>query len=317
MFQRKPEDDLLPPWVRSMMSPLGDAHEPTPQSAPAAPVSYPGPPDPTALLPWIDTDLAIGPTDTKTGDETRASHAPVQKRVADSGPPIPKGAKYDPRWTAMAQGTIAEAAAPRTVRIPDAVGKGLDEAWTKTVNTAAKGPAKEYGGNIVRTYGGEYKARGSGGESTHMFEQDEHDVPRWGELTGVYHTHLYDDIPGQPHSTFSEGDVSSFASHDQNISLLRSGDMTYMMARTKEFEAMQAEIEKETDGEKLMAKRAQFQQQIEKFYNGVYKKAGGDENRAKAMDAAMAATAKQYHLAYYAGKGNNLSRVGAPAQPAK
>lgn len=123
----------------------------SPASGAAAPFAYPGAADPSALVPWMDDILPLGTRGTRHNEAAPStSHrAAPETRVADSGPPIPRGAKYDPRWVSLAQGSIREAAAPKTVRLPDEVDKDLGESWKDTAKDG-----NEHGGNIVRTYGG-------------------------------------------------------------------------------------------------------------------------------------------------------------------
>lgn len=274
----------------------------------AAPAS--GPPDPMALLPWMDDVASLGETSDRPREETAApkSHRPVaEKRVADRGPSIPRGAKYDPRWVGMAQGSIREGWAPKTVRIPDEVDRDLDEAWKQS-----QADGNEHGGNIVRTYGGKYDLRLGGTGDPDTFWPDEKDVGIGQEHVGDAHTH-----PGATPDSFSDDDVANMADHQRRISLMRAAGQTHMLARTKEFDAMVAQVEKEKDGEKLMEDRAAFRAQMKATYNAAYQRVlnGDPKNHSAAVEAGTQAAASKYHLLYYRGAGAELSRVGGPPRP--
>ncbi len=286
-----------------------DAPLPTGSHA-AAPFAAPGIPDPSALLPWMDDIRSIG---TRGGahDETAPSRVPrtaAETRVADSGPSIPRGAKYDPRWVGLAQGSISEAAAPRTVRLPDEVDKDLGTAWNRTV-----ADGNEHGGNIVRTYGGKYDVRHNGSGDPNTFYGDDDDVGIGQDYVGNIHTH-----PGAKPETFSDDDIANMADHGRSVSVMRAAEnQTYMLARTKEFDAMVANVEKEKDGEKLMEDRAAFRAQMKGTYEAAYQRAlkKDPKDHAAAVEAGTQAAASKYHLAYYSGKGANLNRVGGPPPP--
>lgn len=77
-----------------------------------------------------------------------------------------------------------------------------------------------------------------------------------------------------------------------------------MLAKTKEFDAMVENADNlDALGDQMM-----------KAYNTTYAEAlGGDPSKhAAAIEAATQATAKQYHLLYYSGRGANLKRAGGP-----
>jgi hypothetical protein len=265
--------------------------------------------DPSALLPWID-----GPSD-EDGTSPLFSAPTV---VADSGPPIPKGAKYDPRWTGLAHGPIDEKWAPDTVRLPDAVNAGLDEAWRQTEKDKKH---REHGGNVVRTYGGKYEMTQQGPGLETMYDDDDSDVGWTQDHVGVVHTHPYF---GQKfdHAGFSDGDFTNMASHNVPLSLLRSGsNTTYMMARTKQFQKMLDDIENSYDGDgaALDEKRNAFYQGMEATYEKAFQAAlkKNPNDFPAAVEAGGVATANAYHLLYYKGEGANLKRIAGGPPPKK
>ncbi len=213
----------------------------------------------------------------------------------------------------MAEGVIHERVAPGTVRLPDQVVKGLDEAWARS----QKSGHEERGGNIVKTYwGGEYDFRHGGDKDStdkDSWMPDRKDKRTGQEFIGTYHTHDYAGEKHEyPYGTFSDSDVANIADMEDRLKLVRSGDRTFMLSRTQEFDAMAKKYENDPEA------MAAFQMQIRDTYNAAYKKAlGGDASRnPEALEAGVRAAAQKYHLLYYSGQGAMLRRV-AGGPPAK
>jgi hypothetical protein len=255
-------------------------------------------------------DLAIAPTNTSApehGEISASEHHAAPKQVADSGS-IPKGAKYDPRWTAMAEGPIRESAAPSTVQLPDQIVRGLDEAWDRSQNANHD----ERGGNIIRSaWGGEYDFRHGGKRDEadrDSWMPDRSDVRTGQEFLGTYHTHdaTHDKEPYDSVG-FSDADVGNLATMEDRVKLLRSGSMTYMLARTKEFDEL-AKQHSSPEAEQA------FRADMVKYFNAAYDEVeqGDPSKHVQALEAATQAAAQQYHLLYYQGEGAKLRRAGAP-----
>ncbi len=268
--------------------------------------------DASALLPWMDDLLSFGISDQPVHDEhaTPTTHVPGPRRVADSGPGIPKGAKFDPNWTAVAHGQIREDWAPNNIIVPDAVDRGLTEAWNHTVKDPQH---REHGGNIVRKYDGEYGMRHGDVGTTHMYEPDYNDHKLTEDYVGGFHTHPYMD-EGYDHGTFSGGDFANLANHDGTMNLMRSGsNATYMMVKTKEFQSMIDANENAGPMSDIEDRRAAFSKGIEDTFDdaeAAWEKAHpGDFTGG--LEAGAAATSRKYHIPYYEGTGKNLHRVGA------
>lgn len=283
-------------------APMFGGHDEGPRRPPTPePFSYSGPPDLTALLPWMD-DLAIG-TSGSAHDEVPSSvapRAPVETRVAEAEKPRPKGLKNDQNWTSLVRGAAPERWAPNSVQLPANVVSGLDDAYTRSM-----GDGNEHGGNIVRR-GENYSARATEHGAPNTFDVDEKNVGRGNTFVGSYHTHPDTKKPGDQNTTFSGDDLGNLVGDDRRVSLLRSSKDTHMLAKTKEFDEMVAKAE---DHQALS-------DQMKAAYEAAYQKAMGgttDPNKhAAAMDAATKATAQQYHLLYFSGRGANLKRAGGP-----
>ncbi len=283
------------------------AEHPTPLHT----ISSTGPADHSALLPWIDDVLAVGNAPIPDGHRATTHESGVPKRVADSGQNIPHGAKYDPRWVAMAHNVLDESAAPSSVRLPDQIVRGLDDAWARSQQS----DHEERGGNIVKTARtGEYDYR-PGGDTRpgdrYGWTPDRSDVGFKQDFIGTYHTHdSTHDKPAYDSVGFSDGDISNLATMEDHLKLVRSGADTYMLARTKEFDQLAKQYD---DGDP--AHLAKFQREIEATYNAAYNKVynGDPRNHQAATEAGTQAAAQTYHLLYYKGQGAMLQRAGAAA----
>lgn len=292
-FDRRPREPELPEAAKAAMPVEETEQIAQPFVHPAAFAAPTGAADPTALLPWMDDDLAV-------------RHAPPTQ-VADARDEIPKGAKYDPRWVSMAEGTIHEDHAPSAVQLPDGVVKGLDRAW----DTSQAENHDERGGNIVKTYwGGNYQTR-QGGDLRNS-DNDTFEPKRTDELPGqkhigTYHTHdsTHDKQPYDT-VTFSNSDVANMSTMEDRVKIVRSGKETYMLARTKEFEAMEKQVDGDTEREN------EFHDEMHATYLAAYNAVlkGDPANFQAASEAGVQAAAAKYHLLYYKGQGARLQRVG-------
>lgn len=185
------------------------------------------------------------------------------------------------------------------MRLPPEIVKELDDLWKRSTATN-----QEQGGNIVRTYGGAYDIRVGGhysDEST--WDPNSDDVGVGQQYIGLAHTHPYQDFA---HGTFSPDDLINVADYDQKISLVRSGPMTFMVARTKEFEAMLAQVEKEPDSRKLVERREAFKHQMREVFEAAFTAHKGPF--PEQLEAGVLAVCDRYHLIYYAGQGGALER---------
>jgi hypothetical protein len=113
----------------------------------------------------------------------------------------------------------------------------------------------------------------------------------------------------------AEGHFTNMASHDLPLSILRSGsNTTYMLARTKQFQRMLAEIENSYDGDgaALEERRRAFSNGMENTFEAAYQAALEQQpgDFPGAVEAAGIAVAQKYHLLYYKGTGANLRRIG-------
>lgn len=163
---------------------------------------------------------------------------------------------------------------------------------------------QEQGGNLVRTYGGKYELKRTHDEADDddTYHTDTSNVGRFDRHVGIVHTHPLDD-QAPDYVGFSDVDLAGLVEEDQPLNILRSGNQTYMIARTKEFDAL---IDKNNDPEKL----AELRMAIHRTYSAAHdaeRAAGG--SRPSAVEAGVIAVCRTFHLVYYWGQGQDLHRV--------
>jgi hypothetical protein len=154
----------------------------------------------------------------------------------------------------------------------------------------------EQGGNVVQTYGGKYKLRRGHGYSGDAYDPDWHDVGSGETLAGVAHTHptKYD------HETFGDVDIENMVDEEQPLKLLRSGPLTYVIARTREFDARVRQAEESDTTYEL-------KHEIGKTYNDAVNATKG--SWPEQLEAGVIAVCRAFRLVYYEGKGSELARV--------
>ncbi len=191
------------------------------------------------------------------------------------------------------------AAAPSHVRLPKSLVSELDGMWAESQATH-----REQGGNLVRTYGGNYELNRTHDPSDdgNTYNPDTSNVGWLDRHAAIVHTHPLG--PSEPdHVSFSNVDLEDLVDEDQPLNILRSGRQTYMVARTKEFDAL---IDKNNDPQQLF----ELKRAMRDVYDGAYqaeKRAGG--SHPTAVEKGVIAVCRTFHLIYYWGQGQDLHRI--------
>lgn len=267
------------PWLE----PEEHTDAPVPQ-----PLERPGAPDPTALLPWMDE---LGPA-----------------LAGPTSPVLTQQMKDEANWRVVTQTPPRAHNQLQEIVLPPEVVKSLDQA-----SKASQVNGKEHGGNIVHD-GGDYSTVDTTDETANdsTFWPDRNQT-NGNDFVGGYHTHVTD-AKTTENTTFSESDMTQLLGEGHNIEVMRAGNSTKMLARTKEFEEIMDKAENLDD----------LGHEMEDAYNQAYAAAlGGDIQRAakdpkeheRATEAAVIATATKYKLMYFAGDRNVLKRRGPGAKP--
>jgi len=145
---------------------------------------------------------------------------------------------------------------------------------------------------ILVSLAGRYKwkpgTRGGPDASTPNYE----DVLAGEHLVASGHTHPYRD----KEAAFSGADLGNMALHSEDVKFARSGDATYAVARTAEFQKLLEQL----GGSRLKDRMVES-------YQGAFDSAKG--SLQKRSEAATQAVCEEYHLLFYKGSGATLDRV--------
>ncbi|HSD91215.1 MAG TPA: hypothetical protein VLB44_27015 [Kofleriaceae bacterium] len=200
----------------------------------------------------------------------------------------------------VANSHTREAAAPSHVRLPPAVVRSLDEMWAES-NTKNQ----EQGGNVVRTYGGHYEMKRThdSSDDSETYNVNTGNVGRFDHHVAIAHTHPVDksspDFVG-----FSIDDLVGIVDEEQPLNILRSGNQTYMISRTKEFDAL---VDKtNNDPEKLSDLRSAMR---DTYMAALHAELQAGGSRSSSVEAGVIAVCRTFHLIYYWGQGQDLHRV--------
>lgn len=235
-----------------------------------------------------------GLVDMMFGPDMFAGVMPMQQR------------RDEANWHNVGLGSFAEGNLPDQFVMPESVKRGIDKAYAESI----KSGYYERGGNIVKNYGAGYSTR-QGGDNY----DDKKDEGSWGpdskdvgigqKLVGDYHSHAYRD--GRE-GTFSEQDMAALVDMAGRISMIRSGSKTFLLTKTREFDAMVKQTE-DSDPEEANLKINAMKGQMMRFYNAAVDRSKALSEEEKWEEAARA-TAAKYHLGYYQGTGTKLDRAG-------
>jgi len=203
-------------------------------------------------------------------------------------------------WDQLATATPDERATPEHIRLPPNIVQALETAWQDSLKTKKE---TEQGGNLVHRYRGGYEVRRKPNDNPGEFDQDDKDVGLGQTLVGQVHTHPYreerDKVPEQ-FASFSDGDFDSLMRSDAHLSLLRSGPYTFMVAKTKQFEAMVDRLDNQE------AKLFELAHQMTTVYDKAVD--ATKSSFSEKIEAGVMAVCEQFHLVYYEGQGGELSR---------
>lgn len=141
----------------------------------------------------------------------------------------------------------------------------------------------------------------AGGADGDTYNPNDHDVGWTQSLVGMVHTHPYDD-PKVPEgfASFSEPDFVSFMSSDAHLSVLRSGPFTFMLSKTQQFQKLVEATNNDPDQLFEISQRM-----VEKFHQAFGRTKGSFSEQ---VEAGVMAVCEAFHLVYYEGQGNELTR---------
>ncbi len=235
--------------------------------------------------------------------------APAATPVAsgDTRPLTEQARRKQAGWEQLARAAPDEAHAPEVIQLPPSVVEALERAWRDSVPDGA--PEREQGGDLVRTYGGSYELHRGDGASAGEYDQYSAHVGRLDDFVAIVHTHPYRDdkiAEGPRQGSLSAQDLSYIANEDQNLNSLRSGPMTFMVAKTKQFLKLAKQHEDKDTSLELAKAMLEVHDETYKATRGVF---------ADRLEAAVRAVCNRFHLLYYEGQGAELHRVNTSGSP--
>jgi len=262
--------------------------------------------------------LAIGPT----APPQHEGEVPVANEPAPAVPQAPvlsadtttrpandhdRDMQKQAAWNAMSRGLGDSKHAWQAVRLPPEVVQAVDHYWQESTKDG-----NEHGGLIYKT-----TIRGrTGVHEGHDYNEGEMDTDaielgHFEDALGGIHTHPEPDAP-EHQSCFSDGDFRHLVGADrEKVMIMRSGATTYMIARTRQFDAM---LEQRIDGPDT---QAQVEEEMVAVYNAAFDAtqdgAGGPKGYGprwnEAGERAVFAVCQKFGLLFYKGSGSDLQLV--------
>ncbi len=186
----------------------------------------------------------------------------------------------------------APAELPEQLELGKQVAQEMDVLWQKSVQDIDKGVVREHAATLVKGQEDELKLVNPV-EGTSNSVTPNLDIAEDEEFVGTFHTHPYEEGTT---TAFSDQDIASALETQEKISLARSGDETYALART--------DLTPETvDADEV---REAFHQEVLRHL---------DDPNVSFSDAIYLANiemCRRYGLAFYKGKGGSLREVYRP-----
>jgi hypothetical protein len=183
-----------------------------------------------------------------------------------------------------------------TFSVDPALVDGMKTAWA---DSFPNGRSQEQGGILVRKADGTTEWRAGAAGNTGSFQVDYSTVKSGETLLASGHTHPYDAWEkGHTDVPFSGPDLGNMAlsSRPEDMKFVRSGDTVFMVQETQGFkDLVTAKGESALRTEMIGAWDTAF--------------AGATGTFAERNEAAVKAVAEKYHLDFYKGTGDALSKV--------
>ena len=187
-----------------------------------------------------------------------------------------------------------------TVTVPAALKAGLDGAWT---DSFPGGKSQEQAGVLVQKADGTTEWRrvvdGTSGTLTGGTASFDYGklVAAGETLLAAAHTHPYDASEGgHTDVSFSGADLARMTSVPEPQHYVRAGDSVFMIAKTPDFDKLVT-----------ITGAAKLNGEMNKTWNDSF--SGGTGTIQQRAEAATKAVCHQYHLDYYSGKGDTLTKV--------
>ena len=194
---------------------------------------------------------------------------------------------------------------PESMELPKELTDGMQAAWDASF---PGGKSQEQGGILVKTAQGKYEWRAGKAGDSGSFTPNTGDLKSGETLIAVGHTHPYDASEGSTTGVaHSGGDIATMIYYDNPIEIVQSGPKTFVVTRTKEFQALVSKAD-------TPLKKKALHDEIDAAWNTAFAKAQGDGvDFVPAVEAAVAAVCEKYQLVFYEGAAGKLARKEARA----
>jgi hypothetical protein len=208
---------------------------------------------------------------------------------------LQRNAKFDTATTL--QDKVGE---PESMELPRELTDGMQAAWDASF---PHGKSQEQGGILVKTKDGKYEWRAGKAGNSGSFTPNTGDLKAGETLIAIGHTHPYDESEGGTTGVgFSGGDLATMIYYNNPIEIVQSGRKTFVVTRTKEFQAL-------ADKADTRAKKKALEDQINATWDGAFAKAQSDgQDFVEAVRTAVGAVCDKYQLVWYEGEAGKMER---------
>lgn len=208
------------------------------------------------------------------------------------------------------KGFLPFGTAPGVLQLPPELVKGMQGAWDRSYPDGPGGRSEEHGGILTETSGKGQTFKDAAPGTSGRITLNTDDVDADEQLLADAHTHPYSETEkrdaGVPFTdgkgvTFSGADLARLAyPHAAKMSLVRSEDDVFGVARSAEFADMVADKSDE--------ERETLYKEIKKTH-GLKQRESQQATFQERAEEATRMVSKLYKLMYYRGSGDTLEKV--------
>jgi len=211
-------------------------------------------------------------------------------------------AQNDNGFLQITSHNLKEAKAPAKITLPKELVSGMQDAWDKSF---PKGKSQEQGGILVRHKDGSYEWKAGKGRKSESFKINYEDIGKNETLVMTGHTHPYDKSEGgYTEVSFSAADLANLVVGKEPAKIVQSGQTLFVVARTTKFDGL---LKNSDTKQKL-----RLYTRIKKMWYKVFNLSKG--HGIDRIEVATRLICERYHLVYYKGKGNLLTKVDTSSQ---
>ena len=181
---------------------------------------------------------------------------------------------------------------PKQLALVEQVARQMDTLWQESVQDIDKGVVREHAATLVEGQDGELKLVNPV-EGTSNSVVPNLDIAEDEEFVGTFHTHPHEEGIA---TAFSDQNIASALEIQEKVSLVRSGDDTYALVRT----------DLTPEAVDVNELREAFDQEMLRHTDDP------NVSFSEAVHLTNIEMCRRYGLAFYKGKGGNLTEVYRP-----